>query len=88
MIEFAYNNSKNANISYLSLELNYGYHFQVSFKDKYNICSRFSSTNKLATKLKKLMNIYYQNLFYAQNLQKQANDKGVKPQSYILGEKI
>ena len=29
-----------------------------------------------------------QNLYHAQELQKQAHDKGVKPQSYALGDKV
>ena len=34
------------------------------------------------------MNICHQNVLHAQNLQKQALDKGVKPRSYIPGEKV
>ena len=36
MAEFAYNNVKNININYTLFELNYGYHFYVSFKDNIN----------------------------------------------------
>ena len=34
------------------------------------------------------MNIRQQNLFHALKLQKKAYDKGMKPQSYALGEKV
>ena len=34
------------------------------------------------------MNICQQNLLHAQELQKKVHDKGVKPQSYIPGEKV
>ena len=34
------------------------------------------------------MDICQQNLFYTQELQKRANDKGVKPQSYAPREKV
>ena len=34
------------------------------------------------------MDICQQYLLYAQELQKKANDKGVKSQSYALGEKV
>ena len=34
MMEFAYNNSKNAHTGYTLFELNCGYHPCISFKDK------------------------------------------------------
>ena len=88
MTEFAYNNSKNASTSHTLFELNCGYHFCVSLKKKFDAHSKFSSVRELAIKLKKLMDICYQNLLYAQDLQKQAHDKNVKFQSYALGEKV
>ena len=57
MAKFAYNNSKNASMSYTSIELNYGYHPWVSYKDKYDAFSKSSLVNKLAMELRKLMNI-------------------------------
>ena len=88
MLEFAYNKSKNASTSHTLFELNCGYHPRVSFEDKCNLCSRSSSANGLAIKLRKLINIYCQNLFYTQNFKKQAHYKRVKPCSYALGEKV
>ena len=38
--------------------------------------------------LKKLINICRQNLLHAQDLQKRSHDKGVKPFSYVPGEKV
>ena len=34
------------------------------------------------------MAVYQQNLYHAQELQKQTHDKGVKPQSYAPGDKV
>ena len=34
------------------------------------------------------MILYCKNLHHAQKLQKQAQDKGLKPQSYAFGEKV
>lgn len=36
--------------------------------------------------LGQLINICHQNLLHTQDLQKQANDKNVKPWSYVLGK--
>ena len=88
MAEFAYNNFKNASIDHILFELNCSYYPWVSFKNKFNVRSRSSSANGLVTKLKKLINICYQNFLYAHDFQKQAYNKRVKSQSYILGEKI
>ena len=34
------------------------------------------------------MIVCWENLYHAQELQKQAHNKGVKPRSYTLGEKV
>ena len=65
MAEFTYNNSKNANTDHTLFKLNCAYHSWVSFKNKYNVHSRSFLTNGLAIKLRKLMNVYYQNLLFA-----------------------
>lgn len=36
MAEFAYNNTKNANIGYMFFELNYEYYLQISYKKDIN----------------------------------------------------
>ena len=79
MAEFAYNNAKNASTGHTPFELNCGFHPRVSFEDNVNPCSRSCSTKKLVKELRELMNICQQNLLHAQELQKRAYDKSVKP---------
>ena len=86
--EFAYNNAKNVSTGHTPFELNCGFHPQVSFEDDINLCSRSRSADELAKELRELMEICQQNLLHAQELQKKAHDKGVKPQSYAPGEKV
>ncbi len=88
MAEFAYNNAKNASTGHTPFELNCGYHPSVSFEEDVDSCSRFCSANKLAEELRELIEVCYQNLLHAQELQKRAHDKGVKSQSYTPGEKV
>ena len=88
MAEFAYNNAKNASTGHTPFELNCGFYPQVSFKDDVNPYSRSCFANKLAKKLRELMDICHQNLLHAQKLQEKAHNKSVKPQSYALREKI
>ena len=88
MAEFAYNNTKNASTGHTPFELNCGFHPQVSFKDEVDSRSRSRSADELAKELRELMEICQQNLLHAQELQKRAHDKGVKPQSYAPGEKV
>ncbi len=64
MAEFVYN-AKNINTSRTLFKLNYSYYLQVLFKEDVDPYSRFRSTNKLADELKKLIEIYYQNLLHA-----------------------
>ena len=68
MAEFAYNNAKNVSISYTPFKLNWGFYLQVLFKE--NVDSYFKShlANKLANKLRELIKICCQNLFYIQEL--------------------
>lgn len=61
MTKFPYNNTKNANTGYISLELNFDYHFCVSYKKNINLYSKSKLTNDLASKLKKLMAMYQAN---------------------------
>lgn len=62
--EFAYNNVKSFNISHMSFKANDKEDSKISFKIKINFCLRSYFTNKPANKLKDLINIYGQNLFY------------------------
>ncbi len=68
MVEFAYNNTKNASTDHTSFELNYGYHPRVSFKEDVNPRSGSRTANKLAEELRELMEVCYQNFFHAQEL--------------------
>ena len=64
MAKFAYNNIKNAKIGHTPFKLNCGYHLRILFKKDVNPNSKSCYDNKLAKKLRKLMKVYYQNLFY------------------------
>ena len=65
MAEFAYNNAKNASIGHIPFKLNCGFYPRDSFKDVIDLCSRSRSANKLAKKLRELMDICQQNLLHA-----------------------
>ena len=88
MVEFAYNNFKNASIGNTPFELNYGYHLYVSFEDKFDVRFRSSLSKELAMELRELINICHQNLLHAQDLQKQANNKRLKLWNYTPNEKV
>ena len=59
MVEFAYNNAKNASTNHTPFKLNYGYYPRVFFEEDIDPRSRSCSTNKLAEKLEKLMKVCY-----------------------------
>ena len=88
MAEFAYNNAKNENTGHTPFELNCEYHPYVSYKKNINPRSRSKSANELSMKLRELMTIYKKNFYHAQELQKQAHNKAVKPRSYAPGDKV
>ena len=88
MAEFVYNNAKNASTSHTPFELNRGYYFWMSYKEDVDSCSQSMSPDELSAKLRELMIVCQKNLYHAQELHKQAQDKGVKPWSYHSGEKI
>ena len=60
----------------------------MSYKENVNPCFKFNSINKLLAELKELIIVCKKNLHYAQNLQKRAYNKGVKPRSYALRDKV
>ena len=64
MVKFAYNNSKNVNTGHVPFELNCGYYPYVFFKDECDTCSRSFLAKGLAMELRKLMNVYCQNLLH------------------------
>ena len=88
MAKFAYNNAKNISTSYTPFGLNCGYHSCVSYKEDIDPCSKSKPVNDLASDLRKLMAIYWENLQHAPDLQKRAYDKGTKPRSYVPNDKV
>ena len=88
MAKFAYNNAKNSSTGHMPFKLNCGYHLRISFKKDTDPCSQSKSANKLSAELQDLMTVCRENLYYAQELQKQAHNKGVKPKSYTPGDKV
>ena len=88
MVEFAYNNAKNASTNFTLFELNCRYYPWVSYKKDLDPRSQSKTAEKLSSELQNLMAACQQNLYHAQELQKQAYDKGAKPQNYALGDKI
>ena len=60
----------------------------MSYKKDVNPPSQSNSADELSAKLRELMIICQENLYHAQELQKCAHDKGVKPRNYALGEKV
>ena len=88
MAEFAYNNAKNASTGHTPFELNCGYHPRVSFEEDTDPRSRSKSADELSAELRDLMTVCRENLHHAQELQKRAHDKGVKPKSYAPGDKV
>ena len=88
MAEFAYNNAKNASTGHTPFELNCDYHPWVSYKEDVNHHSQSKLADKLSAELRELIIVCRENLHYTQKLQKRAYDNGVKPWSYVSGEKV
>ena len=88
MAEFAYNNAKNASTGFTPFELNCGYHPRVFYEEDLDPRSKSRTAEELSSELRELMTVCQQNLHHAQELQKQAHDKGVKPRSYAPGDKV
>ena len=88
MVEFAYNNAKNTSTGHISFKLNYRYHPRISDKKNPNPRLKSKTVKELSSKLQNLIAICQQNLYHTQKLQKQANNKRVKPQSYAPGNMI
>ena len=88
MAEFAYNNAKNASTGHTLFELNCGYYPCVSYEEDLDPRSKSKTAEELSSELQNLMAVCQQNLYHAQELQKRAHDKGVKPSSYAPGDKV
>ena len=88
MAEFAYNNAKNTSTGHTPFELNCGYHPRMSYEEDVDPRSQSKSADELSAELRELMIVCQENLHHAQELQKRAHNKGVKPRSYAPGEKV
>lgn len=64
MAKFAYNNMKITSTSHISLELNYSFYPQVSYKEDVDYCSQLNMATKLAIEFKELIIICRENLQY------------------------
>ena len=64
MAEFAYNNAKNTNTSYMLFELNYRYHPRVFYKKNFDFCSKSKSIEAIISELWNSMAIYESNLYH------------------------
>ena len=58
MVEFAYNNAKNVNISYIFFEFNCNFYLYISFEEDIDLCLKFCLAKKWDKKLKNLILIY------------------------------
>ena len=88
MVEFIYNNAKNASTGCMSFKIYCKYYTHIYFKDDNNFLSKALSAENFFTELKYLMSICQQNLLHTQEFQKQTYDKRVKLKSYTSGKKI
>ena len=88
MVEFAYNNAKNASTGQMPFELNCGYHPWMLYKEDIDLRSQSKLADKLSAELRELIIVWRENLYYAQKLQKHAHDKRVKSRSYASDEKV
>ena len=50
--------------------------------------SKSKSVDELSAELQKLITVCQEKIYHAQKLQKWAKNKGVKPKSYALGDKV
>ena len=57
IVEFVYNNVKNASISHTLFELNCGYHSYVSYKENLDLHSKSKTAEELSFELQNLMAI-------------------------------
>ena len=65
MVEFVYNNSKNATTSHMLFELNCDYHLQILYKEEVDPYSQSMLVDKQLAELKELIIICQKNLYYA-----------------------
>ena len=88
MAEFTYNNAKNASTNHIPFELNGGYHPCIFFEKDTDLYFQSKTAKKLFSKIRKFITVCWEKLYHNQNVQKRANNKGVKPKSYAPGDKV
>ena len=88
MAEFSYNNTKNTSTGHILFKLNCKYYPCVFYEEDLDSYLKSRTTEKLSFELWELITVYQQNLHHAQEFQKQAHDKSVKPQSYASSNKV
>ena len=62
IVEFTYNNTKNASTGYTPFELNCSYHPCISYKEDINPHSQSTLANNLANNLRELIVVCWENL--------------------------
>ena len=65
IVEFAYNNAKNASTGFTPFELNCGYHPRVSYKKTLDPCSKLKTAEELSSELRGLMIVCQLKLHHA-----------------------
>ena len=75
-------------MGHMLFQLNCGYQPRMFYKKKVNSRSQFKLADKLLAELRQLMIICQKNLHHAQELQKQAHDKGVQSWNYASSKKV
>ena len=66
MVEFTYNNAKNANINHMPFKLNFGYYPCVFFNKNTNPYSWSKSADELSAALQDLITVYWKNFYHTQ----------------------
>ena len=64
IVEFGYNNAKNASTGHTPFELNCCYYLWMSYKEDVDSCSQSKSADKLSAELKELIIVCQENLYY------------------------
>ena len=64
MVEFVYNNAKNASTGHTPFKLNYGYYFWVFYKKNIDPRSKFKSADELLPKLQGLIIVCCKNFYH------------------------
>ena len=84
MTKFVYNNTKNVDTGHMPFKLNYYYYLQMSYRKKVNPHSKSKLVDKLSAELRELIIVCQKNLYHIQELQKRAQDKGVKLKKLVI----